>query len=100
MATFTIIEINGDHISDLEGDDPNSFGSVLAAVVRNPSNAVFLERCGYHRAIRVVRQQGNPEPSKADNTCPECNYSEHLTYTTPGGNNRCECLRCKHRWYP
>ena len=59
MAMFTLIEINGDHLSDID-IDKEVFGAVLAAVVRNPSNADLLEQYGFHKAVRVVRQSGNP----------------------------------------
>ena len=66
MAMYTLIEINGDHIGDLcmQKDNPEApedyLAHVIAAVVRNPSNAHLLEQCGIHRAVRIVRQSGNP----------------------------------------
>ena len=60
MAMFTLIEINGDHLGDLESGNPDSkmLGEVLAAVVRNPFNAFLLEAHGFGRVIRVVKQTG------------------------------------------
>jgi hypothetical protein len=53
---FTLIEINGDHLSDMLG---KPVGTVLAAIVRNTSNAErLLDESELYRAIRVVGQSG------------------------------------------
>lgn len=56
MAMYTLIEINGDHLSDL---DTPELGNVLAAIVRNTFNApALLDEHDLYRVIRVVRQSG------------------------------------------
>jgi hypothetical protein len=55
MAMFTLLEINNDHLSDLEVDP---LGRLLAAIVRNQSNVDLLEAYGLHRAVRFIGQSG------------------------------------------
>ena len=56
MAMFTLFEINGDHLGDLDNE---AVGRALAAVIRTPSNVDTLEWIGLHRAIRYIGQSGN-----------------------------------------
>jgi hypothetical protein len=69
MAMFTLIEINGDHLTDIESHE---FGFVLAAVVRNPSNAKRLFGDDYNHAVRVLKQSGEPYSEYPMYQCPRC----------------------------
>jgi hypothetical protein len=67
MATYTIIEFNGDHLSDLmqgsdEEDPKNYLAGTLQAIIRNPhGNAErMLQSCDLYRVMRVLFQNGNP----------------------------------------
>jgi len=65
MAMFTLIEINGDHLSDLlgKGDD---IGLVLQGIVRNTFNAPrLLDEHDLYRVLRVVKQSGESYVDKA-----------------------------------
>jgi hypothetical protein len=62
MSTFTLIEINGDRLGDLQDDTNIDMAIKLSAIaecVRNPSNAPrLLEEYGLDRVIRFVHQSG------------------------------------------
>jgi hypothetical protein len=66
MATFTILEINNDHLADLvdgdEEDPKNYLAGVLQAISRNPegNGQRMIESCELHRVLRVICQNGNP----------------------------------------
>jgi hypothetical protein len=63
---FTLIEINGDHLSDLERTTPE-VGEAIAAIVRNTYNAPrVLEEFDLYRAIRVVGQSGERYETRAE----------------------------------
>lgn len=63
MATFTLIEINNDHLNELDDNDGVTVGSVLAAICRNIDNAPqLLEHYNLRRSVRVVCQLGNSLP--------------------------------------
>jgi hypothetical protein len=51
MATYTLIEVNGDYAHRM--DDEN-FGSALYRVIQNPSNMQMMEEYGFDIAVRVV----------------------------------------------
>lgn len=59
MATFTIIQINNDHI---ENCDEAALGAVVKILARNPSNEWHCrdERFDIMRAVHVIGQTGNP----------------------------------------
>lgn len=59
MATFTLIEVNGDFTSVIEHPE---FGRVLRQVISNPSNKYLLEHYGFDRAVKVVSQSMYPLP--------------------------------------
>jgi hypothetical protein len=62
MAMFTMFQINGDHLEDLQ--DPN-VGETLRNIASNPSNAQrSLEANDLYRVLTLVRQQGDPEPKR------------------------------------
>ena len=63
MACFTVIEINGDHTSDLETKDhlEVQFGDVLRECIANPLNAPrLLDEHDLYRAVRLICQNGSP----------------------------------------
>jgi hypothetical protein len=60
MATYTLIEFNGDHIVDMIGKG-DELGPLLRNCISNPLNAPdLLEQYGYDRVIRVICQNGDP----------------------------------------
>jgi hypothetical protein len=64
MAMYTLIEINGDHLSDMLG---KPVGTVLAAIVRNTPNAPrVLEEFDLYRVLRVVKQSGERFETSAE----------------------------------
>jgi hypothetical protein len=79
MATYTLIEFNGDHIVDIIGKG-DELGPLLRNCISNPFNAPdLLERHGYDRAIRVISQNGDP--------IRESHTSHHL-WLNPGVKRR------------
>jgi hypothetical protein len=70
MATYTILEINGDHLADLvmDGDEveaKNYLAGVIQAIVRNPQGNAerLITSCELHRVLRVLYQNGDPTTS-------------------------------------
>lgn len=57
MATYTLIEVNGDYAHLL---DDGLFGMALHRVIRNPSNVEVLNNLGYDRAVRIVGTSMEP----------------------------------------
>ena len=71
MAMYTLIEINGDHLSDLLGKGID-VGMALQTIVRNTFNAPrVLEETDLYRVLRVVKQSGERYNDK-----PYPNYSK------------------------